>query len=248
MPVLVEVDGKGLLAGTKDVAQAEIYAYALDDQGSIHDHFGQSLGIDLGKVRGTLEKGGVKFYGHLDLDPGRYVVRVLVRNGITGDTSVSALPLTVPAYDKGEGVLLPPLVADGSNRWLILREGGGREKLRNVPFPFMNGEQAFLPAARPVVPAGGEAALVLMESGLGSGELAVQGRVFGADGAQKPGDVALRGRAGAAQGLDHLLATFKPGSLPAGDYTLVVTLTNPATRRELSSSMPFAVAAAGSTR
>jgi hypothetical protein len=96
-----------------------------------------------------------------------------------------------------------------------------------------------------VVAAGGEAALVLMESGLGSGDLTVHGSVFGADGSPKPGDVALTGRAGAAQGLDHLHATFKPGSLPAGDYTLVVTLTDPATRRELSSSIAFAVAAAG---
>jgi VWFA-related protein len=244
VPVLVEIDGKGLLAGAKDVAQTEVYAYALDEQGEIHDHFGQVLGLDLGKVRGTLEKGGVKYYGHLDLDPGRYVVRVLVRNGLTGDSSVAAVPLTVPAFDKGEGVLLPPLVADGSGRWLILREGGGRESLRQVPFPFMNGEQPFLPAARPVVAAGGETPLVLMAAGLGSGELAVRGQVFGADGSAKPaGEVALRGRAGAAQGLDHLLATWKPGSLAAGDYTLVVTLTDPATHREETSSLPFVITA-----
>jgi hypothetical protein len=111
----------------------------------------------------------------------------------------------------------------------------------------MNGERPFLPAARPLVAAGGETALVLMESGLGAGDLAVHGQVFGADGSAKPGEVALSGRAGAAQGLDHLLATFKPGNLPAGDYTLVVTLSNPATRRELTSSIPFAVAAAAAS-
>jgi len=245
VPVLVEIDGRGLLAGTKDVAQTEIYAYALDDEGRIHDHFGQTLGLDLGKVRGTLEKGGVKFYGHLDLDPGHYVVRVLVRNGVNGDASVSAVPLSVPAFDKGEATLLPPLVADGSSRWLILREGGGREKLREVPFPFINNQQPFLPAARPVVAPGGETPLVLMASGLPSGTLGLAGRVFGADGGQRQeGEVTLRTRTGAVQGLDHLLATFKPGSLPAGDYTLVVTLTDPATKRELSSSLPFAVAAA----
>ncbi len=248
VPVLIEIDGKGLLAGAKDVAQTEVYAYALDEQGAIHDHFGQVLGLDLGKVRGTLEKGGVKYYGHLDLDPGRYVVRVLVRNGIDGDTSVSSVPLTVPAFDKGEGVLLPPLVADGSGRWLILREGGGRDKLRPVPFPFMNGEQPFLPAVRPVVAAGGETPLVLMAAGLGSGDLAVRDQVFGADGAAKPaGEVSLRGRAGTAQGLDHLLASWKPGSLAAGDYTLIVTLTDPATHRELTSSLPFTVAAGGAS-
>ncbi|HEY8020427.1 MAG TPA: VWA domain-containing protein [Thermoanaerobaculia bacterium] len=243
VPVLVEVDGKALLDGAKDALKLDLFAYAMDEQGAARDHFGQSVGLDLGKVRGALAGGGIKYYGHLDLDPGRYLVRVLVRNGVTGEASLAAVPITVPAYDQGGGTLLPPLVPEVANRWLVLREGGGREKLRDVPFPFMNGERPFLPAARPAVAAGGKAALLLMERGLGAGDLTLSGRIFGPEGVQK-GDLALDGRAGAAQGLDHLLATFRPGKLAPGDYTLVVTLTDPATRRELTSSLPFAVVAA----
>ena len=243
VPVVVEIDGPALLAGAKDTAQADVYVYALDEQGTFRDHFGQVVELDAAKVRGVLERGGVRLYGHLDLPPGRYVLRVLVRNGITGETGLRAVPLAVP--ELGQGELSPPLVADAPGRWLNLREAGGRDKLRSVPFPFTSGERPFLPAARPVVQAGGETPLQLMASGLGGGELAVEGRVLGADGSpRQAGGMTLGGRAGAVQGLDRLLATFKPGSLPAGDYTLVVKLTDPVTRRELTSSLPFVVAAA----
>ncbi|HXO21331.1 MAG TPA: hypothetical protein VOA87_15565, partial [Thermoanaerobaculia bacterium] len=44
------------------------------------------------------------------------------------------------------------------------------------------------------------------------------------------------------------VASFRPGGLPAGDYTLVVTVVDPASHRRQSSSIPFVVAAGGSNR
>ncbi len=244
VPVVVEIAGSGLLAGARDVAQAEIYAYALDEQGTIHDHFGQVLGLDLRKVRGALESGGIKLYGHLDLDPGRYVIRALVRNSITGAASVAAAALTVPAFDGGEPALLPPLFPGAAGSFLVLRESGGREKLRDVPLPFRSAQGPFLPAARPVLAAGAEAPLFLLASGLSAGERTVEGRVFTVDGRAVPGGaVALAGGGGIVQGLEELPAVFRAESLPPGDYTLVVTLTDPASRRQLSSSLPFVIAA-----
>lgn len=266
VPVLVEIDGPALLAGATETAQADVYVYAFDEQGTIHDHFGQVLELDLAKVRGTLERGGVKLYGRLDLAPGRYVLRVLVRNGITGETGLRVEPLTVPAFEKGERALLPPLVADATGRWLNLR-AGGREQERPAPFPFTAGGRPFLPAARPVVAPGAEMPLLLMGSGwrVGGEEagdlaaLSLTGQVLGVDGKpRREGAVALRAANGAGADLadrgesngriDRLLAIFRPGSLPAGDYTLVVTLTDPATRQALSSSLPFAVAAEAPAR
>ncbi len=264
VPVMVEIDGPALLAGAKDAAkgaakdvargantakgaaQAEVYVYAFDAQGTIHGHFGQSLALDLAKIRRTLETGGIKLYGHLDLAPGRYVLRALVRNGATGESGLRVQALDVPAFARGEAALLPPLVPDPPGRWLSLRAAGDANG-RQVAYPFLSGGRPFLPAARPVVAAGAETPLLLMGTGLGSGELAVAGRVVGADGrARHGGAVALRGRArdaGGPPGVARLLATFRPGGLPAGDYTLVVTLTDPATHRELSSSLPFVITA-----
>jgi hypothetical protein len=247
------VGGPALRAGAKGTAKADIYAYAMDEQGSVHDHFAQSLGLEVAKVRETLESGGLTLYGHFDLDPGRYLVRVLVRNSATGEASVATVPLEVPAFERGEAALLPPIFPELGGRTLALREGGGRDKLRDVPFPFRIGDRPFLPAARPVVHAGEVAPVLLLASGLGAGEPEVQGRVFAADGtARQAGQVALShvpddahasGTSGTAPGLSSYRALFTPGDLPAGEYTLVVTLTDKATKRELSSTLPFAVAA-----
>jgi hypothetical protein len=179
----------------------------------------------------------------------KYALRVLVRNGITGETGLRVVPLAVPAFDRGEPALLPPLVAEAPGRWLNLRASGGGPG--RAPFPFLAAGRPFLPAARPLVAAGSETPLVLMAAGLGAGDparLALTGEVLGADGKpRREGTVALRGTAPSTAGadpgdrIDRLGATFRPGTLPAGEYTLVVTLTDPASRRALSSSLPFAV-------
>ncbi len=250
VPVVVQVGGPALLAGAKGTLKADVYAYAMDEQGSVHDHFAQSLGLEVAKVRGTLESGGLTLYGHFDLDPGRYLVRVLVRNDETGEASVAAAPLEVPAFERGAAALLPPIFPQLGGRTLALREGGGRDKVRDVPFPFRIGDRPFLPAARPVVRAGEAAPVLLLASGLSAGEPEVRGRVFAADGtARQAGQVSLSRMpdapdlANTAPGLSSYRAIFSPGDLPAGEYTLVVTLTDRATRRELSSALPFAVAA-----
>ncbi len=245
VPVVLEIGGPALLAGAEETAKADVYAYAMDEQGSVHDHFGESLGLDLAKVRGALGKGGLKLYGHFDLDPGRYVVRVLVRNGVTGEASVAAAPLDVPSFAGGEPVLLPPLFPDAAGSFIVLRESGGRDKLRDVPLPFRGAQGPFLPAARPLVRAGGEAPLFLVASGLGDGEMRVEGRVFtAAGGAASAGAVAFAGRPGLVQGMEELPAVFRPGDLPPGDYTLVVTLTATASRKAASSALAFTLLAA----
>src|SRR5947199_3547864 len=147
---MVEIDGPALLAGAKGAAQAEVYVSAFDAQGTTHGHFGQALSLDLAKVRRTLEAGGIKLYGHLDLGPGRYVLRALVRNGATGESGLRVLALAVPAFERGEAALLPPLVADPPNRWLSLRAAGDASG-RQVAYPFMSGGRPFVPAARPLV-------------------------------------------------------------------------------------------------
>ncbi len=257
VPVVIEIDGAALLAGATDTAQADVYAYAFDERGTIHDHFGQVLELDLAKVRAVLERGGVKLFGHLDLAPGRYALRVLVRNGITGETGLRVEPLMVPAFERGERALLPPLVADAPGRWLNLRAEGS-ETGRREPYPFLAGGRPFLPAARPVVAAGGALPLLLLETGFAlapgtaagtaAADVALRGEVLGVDGKPRAGSsTTLRGREAAPPqaggGVERLLATFEAGDLPAGDYTLVVTLTESASRRALSSSLPFTVAA-----
>jgi len=223
VPVLIEVDGPALLAGKPPAPlPVEIYIYALDDAGAIQGFLVQTLTLDVAKVEPSLRQSGLKFFGHLDLPAGNYSLRTLVRNGATGAFSLRVAPVTVPAFAAGP-VLLPPLFPEPPNRWLLSREAKPGPQ---VPYPFMAKRQPFIPASRPALAEGQEAALVLVGYNLAKGELAVEGRVLTLDGKEAGrGELRVLGReSDGASGPDRLTATFKPPKLPPGEYVLRISL------------------------
>ncbi|HYO12973.1 MAG TPA: VWA domain-containing protein, partial [Thermoanaerobaculia bacterium] len=59
VPVVIEVDGPGLLAGTQGATlPTEIYVYALDEGGAIHDFLAQSFGLETAKAGPALQQSG----------------------------------------------------------------------------------------------------------------------------------------------------------------------------------------------
>jgi VWFA-related protein len=244
VPVLIEVDGTDLLAGTPAGGKlpAEIYAYALEPSGAVRDFFSQTVGLDLAKVAPALKQSGLKFFGHLDLPPGDYSLRVLVRNGATGASTLRVVPLQVPELKAAGGpVLLPPFFPEPQGKWLVVREAP-REGDRQVPYPFMMGEEPYIPASMPVLAPGQEARMSLVGYNLGEGRLRVESKVLTQDG-QDLGAADLRvlsREVGGAEAPDRLLTSFKPARLQPGEYLLLVTLTDAQGRSE-SSSTPFVV-------
>jgi VWFA-related protein len=227
VPVLIEVDGPALLAGTEgNVLPAEIYAYALGPDGTIGDYFGQTLGLDLTKVKGPLSQSGLKYFGHLELVPGTYSLRVLVRNGRTGASSLRVVSVEVPVAGGTKTAIGPPLFPEPQGKWMIIREQPRGEQ-KNAPYPFMARQQAYVPAAQPVLAAGQDAAMSLVAWNLPAGDVHLGVKVLGADGKVVPGgEVKLIGREpGAAGSGDVLLASFKPTSLKPGGYQLEVQVT-----------------------
>ena len=242
VPVLVEVDGASLLSGHKgDVLLTEIYAYAFDEQGAVKDFFVRRLGLDTKAAARQLEQSGFKYYGHLELDPGSYALRVLVRNGTTGDSSLSVVNLTVPDQATGEPALVAPLFPEAPNKWIFGRESE-EEQLAGAPYPFMLGEQPFVPAARPVMTRGANV-ICLPGYSLGDGTLSISGQLFTPDGAPA-GDVEMkivdRPRTGIPR-FDRLVAEVSPGGVPNGDYLLVVTVTDLASGASSSASADVTV-------
>ncbi|HYG63221.1 MAG TPA: VWA domain-containing protein [Thermoanaerobaculia bacterium] len=260
VPVIIEVGGGALLAGRQgDQLNVELFAYASDEKGEMKDFFTRTVGLDMGKggkSRDAVRDTGIKYYGHLDLPPGRYRVRILVRDAETGKTAVEAVPLTVPDWRDARLQLLPPLFLDAA-RWLLVREpgdGDGAVGEGSVVYPFTVNGEPYVPAARPRLAAGDEARLCLVAYNLGEGNPLLHGEVLAADGqvvTGPAGDTAggrLSGVERTATGLagvDKLLATFRPAGLVPGDYTLRVRVTDPVTGAPEISSAPFSVVERG---
>jgi VWFA-related protein len=240
VPVLIEVDGPALLVDKPvGVLPVEVYVYALGADGAIQDFLFQALGLDLAKTEPALRQSGLKFFGHLDLPAGEYSVRTLIRNGATGAFSLRVAPLTVPAFATAGPLLLPPLFPDAANRWLIVREA---QRGAQVAYPFMARKQPFIPSSRPALASGQEIAVALQGYNLGAGDLKAEARVTTPDGKETGtagGELRLLEREKGAGGApDRLTATFKPPSLPPGEYLLRVTLTGDGAAA-VSSSAPF---------
>jgi len=225
VPVLIEVDGDTLLAGDPKggTLPADIFAYAFDSEGKVRDYFSQNLSLDLAKVGPALRQNGLKFFGHLDLPPGEYSVRVLVRNG-TGAWGLKAASVSVP--DFAAPVLLPPFFPEQPGQWLIVREAP-REGDRTVPYPFLAGAEPYIPSSLPELAPGKEAAMSLVVYHLQPGELRAEARILTPDGREAgTGEVRIVQRHGCGEdGADRLAATFEPpAGLRPGEYLLLLTV------------------------
>ena len=239
-PVLIEARGEDLLAGIDGgTVPLQIYAYALDEHGIVRDFFVRALGLDATQAGPALRQSGMKYWGHFDLDPGTYSVRVLVRNDATGRRALTTSLLEVPGE---EAALQPPLFPEQPGKWVLLREEESEQR-QDVAFPFLRGGEPFIPAARPEVTAGGETPISLVGSDLGAGPVTVRTQVFRSDGEQVTdgGEIVLDPGAQASSGLSQLSGVFVAGKkLAAGEYTLSVVVTDQS-NREHSSSTPIRV-------
>jgi len=249
VPVVVEADGATLLAGGDGKTMtAELYVNAVDAHGSIRDSFDQRMQLDVEKAGPALRQGGLKFFGHLELPPGEFSVRVMLRNGETGAYGKRSIVVTVPAFGSAAPVLLPPFFPDGAGQWTVVRERPRGEQ-QNVSYPFVVGQRAYVPAALPILTPGQQAAVALVGYNLGEGDLAAQAKVQSADGRDLgAGEISLAGRVpGEGTGPDVYRAVFRaPQSLAPGEYRLVVTITGASGSQTVTSRFTVAAAARAS--
>ncbi|MEO8502306.1 MAG: VWA domain-containing protein [Acidobacteriota bacterium] len=242
VPVIVEIGGMSMLSGQRgERLNLEIYTYVSDGQGEMRDFFTQIVGIDLGKARAVIEHSGVKYYGHLALGAGDYLVRVLVRNAETGRSGVQTVRLKVPDYKAP--VLLPPFFFESPGRWVMVRESSGQPAQKTVVYPFTVNGEPYIPAARPEIAAGTPARLCLVAYSLGAAKPSIETQVV--DGNGNPvasGQVAILERTVTGiVGFDQLLASFDATGLAPGEYTLHIGLTDGTSGNKQTNSIPFAV-------
>ncbi len=241
VPSLIEIDGADLLKGNQGgQVTAEIFAYAVAEDGEVRDFYNQILGIDIEKAGPTLQQTGLKFWSQFELPPGSYVVRVLVRNADTGASGVSVFPFRVPDASQQEPVLLVPMFPEPTGRWVSVR--GQRAEEAEHDYPFTVQGKPFVPAAKPVLVPGQSTPVLL--AGYGFEEsVRIRGQLLTLDG--KPsGRVSLNvgeRRLAEQPGLAQWAATLSLGDLEPGDYVLKVTATEPASGEAHSSSITVSV-------
>jgi len=244
VPVIIEVEGAALLASHEEERlPVEIYTYASDQRGEMKDFLTQMVTLDLSGRRDVFGSSGLKYYGHLDLPTGDYLLRVLVRNAATGRTGVETIAVTVPAYGQAEPVLLPPFFIETGSNWFLVREASGQEYQPTIAYPFTVNGEPYIPAASPILRAREEARICLVAYNLGEGEIVIDGAIVAEDGEVTDGALVLVGERTITgiEGLDKFVATFRPGGLEAGNYTLQVALRNLSSGAIERTSMPFAL-------
>jgi len=147
-------------------------------------------------------------------------------NGATGAIGVRTADLEVPDPQVKGAALLPPAFPEPMGKWLLGRQEGVDEA--GYAYPFVMQDQAFVPAARPVLRTGQAIPFSLLAYNLASGDLAVAGRLLDVDGDPVGAvTVAVDARGPSAfAGQEQLSARLVATGAAAGRYTLQVTVTD----------------------
>lgn len=243
VPIFVEIDGAALLdRGQGVLGRVEVYAYAIDPAGKIGDFLVQAFTLDAEKLGEVLWQSGPRFQGNLQLAPGDYRLRVLVRESQSKAAGLRELPLRVAAPATAASEIGPPLFEEPRKRdsWIPVRaatppaeglleesvaELEARWQRGSTAYPLVSGGRAMIPAALPVLGSGSPLRLYLPTSGLTAGpgakaELLQNGKVL-ATVALSPAEdeVAETGAGGSLRAF-----TLTPPALPPGRYSLKVSL------------------------
>jgi Tfp pilus assembly protein PilF len=238
VPLLVEIEGNGLLAGRKpgarfdeNIQRIEIYAYAMGADGSVHDYLAQELSLDLGQMGEAVLDSGIKFVGTVAMPVGAGSVRVLVVDPDTLRYSLRVLPVTVPSA-SAVPTLLSPLFSDPRGRWVLARPEISEELERSLALLLVD-EGWGLPASLPLLAGGRTRRVALLGKGLPS-DAAVSLELRTEAGKQVqavPGRIVERTRAlGSAP--ERLVCDFDLPKLETGRYRAALAVASGLNRME----------------
>jgi Flp pilus assembly protein TadD len=223
--VVIEVDGSALIdehAG--GLLHLDLSAYAVGDNNSIAGSFANTLEVDPEQLGEHVERSGFQFFGELDLLPGTYSIRALIKNPDGASLGLRNLPIVVPDLKKAERFFLPPLFYQAEpDTWLSVQA----VEIRNRPSAVQALGRDALPGARPILSLGKETEAVVPVFHLGdAADLRMEVRRTTASGqselaADLPAKVTSR-QPGSLPGLEMVNVAFTPYDLDPGGYTLRV--------------------------
>jgi len=240
--VVVEVPGDRLLQGHSDSKMdVDLFVYAINGQGQTADYLYQPVSVDLKVAAENLSHNGLKYYGQLNLPPGDYTLRTLVRDNETGRYGVSITPVKVPQPSSPSA--LPPLFVDEGKNWILVKAKSLHKPEDPGEYPFAMSGQSFVPSALADMKNGMKSRVCVIAYNFPAdgSQLEYSARAIGVDG--KPHgriELTLLGTSDAENaGARKLMLEFQPRGFDPGRYALSVKLRDPKTGRTAESSFPF---------
>jgi len=228
--LVVQVPRASLAWSASEAVGIEVYGYAVADDGTVYDHLAQSLQLDPARADPQGRAQGLSLYGTFEVPPGRYTIRLLVREVASGKSSLRMLDVTVPPYDGRAVFALPPLVMDEDERWLKLELGQVRKPGQNAAAPFQLDARPFVPRTSFEVRPGSKERLVLMvfdpeQEGDPAADVEIRSSLTASDGrAVQPGRLKIERVLAGGDGRRTFVFSYLPEDVGTGDYTLKIGL------------------------
>ncbi len=226
VPVFVEIDGVSFMDSNEaPTPLIELYAYAVEPNGKVAGYLTEIFAVDVGELGETVWQRGLKYYGRLELPPGSYKLRVLIRNRQSKAAALRETPIEIPALaDAGEVVLIPlfpgPSVRES---WVPIRSAGiGPEE--DDAYPFVVEGQAISPAARPVLVARRPSRAHLVAYNLPAGELEGQVELLREETVAATARLEILGRHATPAGAEIIDVRFELPALDTNLYPLRMVL------------------------
>jgi hypothetical protein len=236
VPVVVDLPGEPFFRGLDrtGTATANLFVYAFDEKNQVRDHLTQRIALDLSQADDKVRNSGMRYYGTMQLPPGRYSLRAAIRIEESARVGVVRRELEVPSFDKA--AVVGPVVFEDASAWPMLTgPARGYED-----YPFAAGDAKYVPRGRPELKNGGDYKLGLYLYEVPFEGLGLSTVIAKIDGSgEHAANVTLAGRTSkdAAGGM-KLLLNFRPEGLQAGNYELRLTV-KPKTGAESLVRMPF---------
>lgn len=220
-----------------DRIELEILGYVLDENDSMLDSFSRGTGLDLAALRSSPSgRLPFRYYDLLWSRPGRYRVRVLLRESETGQIATHTIDIAVPDFASGRPVLSGPVFIDTEHPGLLIRgidpASPPQHKAHGpVAYPILLGERELTPSVQPILPPGGPFVLLMTAHHLtrhpvsGRTRTTVLARAIDASGdAHEVSDIAVLDEVPGADesSTGILLRAHLPANLRRGAYTLRV--------------------------
>jgi len=238
VPVILEIDGRSLKEKiTGGRATVEIFVYAFDQQAVARDFIYQKVTLDLAKVGASLDKKGIKFYGALNIPPGDYVVKSLIRVGESGRMGFERVNVKVP--DFASPFLLSPFVVEESREWVMVKAPPRRPA--DLDYPFTVAAESFVPASAVRMANGKPYEIALFGFNFSTEKFDLVVKLRNEAGETRDAKVVLVGHTPPANKHTTLLVSFTPAGLAAGRHTLEFQITPAGQQSSHRTSLPFVV-------